>query len=77
MGKTTNKLQDYELKYRRGEALTDEEYEKLIRQIQLKELGSPNDSAHIEATIQGQVGKYLFIAGVIVGAGIMYILQAI
>ena len=53
-------------------ALTDDEYKKLMKQIEHKEKHSLNDDEHIRATSERQVNKFYFIAGTIVGAGIMF-----
>ncbi len=70
MTKPTSNPQDYELKYRRGEALTDEEYAKLMKQKELEELHSLNDEEHIRATSDRQIMKFYFIAGIVVGVGL-------
>ena len=43
-----------------------------MKQIENKEKHSLNDDEHIRATSERQVNKFYFIAGTIVGAGIMF-----
>lgn len=56
-----------------SKTLTDDEYKQLVKQIEHKEKHSLNDDEHIRATSERQVNKFYFIAGNIVGAGVLFL----
>lgn len=67
-------IKEIKSKVKRSEALTDDEYNELIKQ---KNRESLNSDERIRQTSENQIVKYYFIAGVILGAGLLFVLLEI
>lgn len=67
-------IDEIKTKVKNNEVLTDDEYKELIEQ---KERESLNSDERIRQTSENQIVKYYFIAGVILGAGLLFVLLEI